>query len=97
MGVESLDNVLKKVITELDVGNKLTISAIFNHWEEIVGEQISEKSKPRRFREGTLYVSCANSTWANELDLMSGRLVKRINSYLGCDLVKGVRFKPDID
>jgi len=96
MGAESLDNILKEVISELNMGHKLKLSGIFNHWEEMVGTQISKKSRPKRLREGILYVSVANSTWANELDLMSGHLIEKINSYLGYNLVKGIRFKADL-
>ncbi len=96
MGAESLDNILKEVVSDLNLGHKLKLSLIFNHWENIVGAQISKKAKPRTLREGILFVSVANSTWANELDLMSGQLVERINSYLGKNLVKGIRFKADL-
>ncbi len=96
MHAEPLDHILKKMVSDLKIGNQLKHSMIFNHWKEIVGSQISEKSKPKSLREGVLYVSVANSTWANELDLMSGQLMDTINSYLGTELVKGMRFKADL-
>ncbi len=96
MHAEPLDHILKKMVSDLKIGNQLKHSMIFNHWKEIVGSQISEKSKPKSLREGVLYVSVANSTWANELDLMSGQLMDTINSYLGTELVKRMRFKADL-
>jgi len=34
-----------------------------------------------------------SSTWANELSLMSGQLIKKINDFVGETVVKELRFK----
>jgi predicted nucleic acid-binding Zn ribbon protein len=72
------------------------VSNIFNHWEDIVGSGIAKRSRPERLTRTTLYVSVTTSTWANELSLMSDKLIEKINSFTGENVVKTIRFKADL-
>ncbi len=93
---EDIGSIIGPVIDKMGLGKKLRVSNIFNHWEDIVGTQIAKKSKPERLLRKTLYVSVTTSTWANELSLMSEKLIEKINSFIGEDLVKTIRFKADL-
>ena len=46
---------------------------------------------PTRERGGVLTVSCSASVWAQELTLMAGELIARLNSALGEELVRELR------
>ncbi|MCG9480008.1 MAG: DUF721 domain-containing protein [Actinomycetia bacterium] len=94
--IQPLGNIIDEVVGQLNIGHRLKVSGIFNHWKDIVGSQISKKSKPQRLKNGTLYVSVTSSTWANELDLMSQQLIEKINQYAGCEVVEQIRFKADL-
>lgn len=94
--IEDIDSVLKKVISELKLSDKINKAKLFNHWEDIIGEEISKKAKPKRLKKGLLYVSVTTSTWANELNLMSGQIIRKINSYIGEDIVKEIRFSANL-
>jgi len=93
---DDIGSVIDDVVTNLNIKSKLNISGIFNHWKEIVGMEISKKTRPKRLIRGILYVSVTTSTWANELSLMSNQLMGKINSYVGEEVVKGIRFKPNL-
>ena len=93
---DDIGSIIDDVVTDLNIKSKLNISGIFNHWKEIVGMEISKKTRPKRLIRGILYVSVTTSTWANELSLMSNQLMEKINSYVGEEVVKGIRFKPNL-
>ena len=93
---EDIGSIIGSVVDKMELSKKLRVSDIFNHWEDIVGKQIAKKSKPERLLRKTLYVSVTTSTWANELSLMSEKLIEKINSFTGEDIVKTIRFKADL-
>ena len=94
--IEDIGSIIGSVVDKMELGKKLRVSNIFNHWEDIVGSGISKKSKPQKLIRKTLYVSVTTSTWANELSLMSEKLIEKINSFIGEDIVKTIRFKADL-
>ncbi len=93
---EDIGSIIGSVVDKMELSKKLRVSNIFNHWEDIVGSQIAKRSKPERLISKTLYVSVTTSTWANELSLMSEKLIEKINSFTGEDIVKTIRFKADL-
>lgn len=94
--IDNIGNIIDDVIKKMDIKRKLNISNIFNRWEEIVGAEIYKKTKPERIIRGILYISVSTSTWANELSLMSGQLIKKINSFVGEEVVKNIRFRQNL-
>jgi predicted nucleic acid-binding Zn ribbon protein len=93
---EDIGSIIGEVIKESNMGHRLKISNIFNNWEEIVGTEIYKKTKPERITGGTLYVSVSTSIWANELSLMSDKLIEKINSFVGEEVVKNIRFRQNL-
>ena len=94
--MESIGNILKNFIARANIEEKIAISSIFNHWQEIVGKEISKRSKPEKLSKGVLFVSVTTSTWANELSLMSVNLLGKINSHIGKSVVKEIRFRIEL-
>jgi predicted nucleic acid-binding Zn ribbon protein len=90
---EELGSVINKIVSDSDIGRKIKKFNIFNHWPDIVGCDIGNKTKPQKLLRQTLYISVTSSTWANELNLMSGQLIKKINDFVGETVVKELRFK----
>ena len=60
-------------------------------WELVVGPAIAAAANPTAEHTGTLTVTCAAAVWAQELDLMSGDLVPRLNAALGEDAIHELR------
>jgi predicted nucleic acid-binding Zn ribbon protein len=94
--IEDIGSIIGSVVDKMELSKKLRVSKIFNHWEDIVGSGIAKKSKPQKLVRETLYVSVTTSTWANELSLMSEKLIEKINFFTGEDVVKTIRFKADL-
>jgi predicted nucleic acid-binding Zn ribbon protein len=47
-------------------------------WAEAVGEAIAAAAEPVAERDGVLTIRCQSATWAQELSLMEGELLKRL-------------------
>jgi predicted nucleic acid-binding Zn ribbon protein len=60
-------------------------------WPDVVGPAIAAQAQPTAERGGVLTVTCASSVWAQELDLMSGDVVARLNAALGAPIVGSLR------
>jgi len=90
---EELGSVINKIVSDSDIDRKIKKFNIFNHWSDIVGSDIGNKATPQKLLRQTLYISVTSSTWANELNLMSGQLIKKINDFVGEAVVKDLRFK----
>ena len=90
---QKIDSILTDVLGGSELGRKVKKYSIFNHWDEIVGQQIASKTSPERFVKECLYINVENPTWSNELSLMSGQIISKINSFLKENIVKELRFK----
>ncbi len=90
---QDISSVIRRFVSDSEMAAKLQKYSIFNHWEEIVGEGISSRTKPEKISRDILYISVTNSTWANELRMMSAQLLSKINNFIGTDEIKELRFK----
>jgi predicted nucleic acid-binding Zn ribbon protein len=65
------------------------LAAVQRAWPEAVGPLIAAQAEPTAERRGVLTVSCSASVWAQELDLMSSDILKRLNELLdGAEVVR---------
>lgn len=76
---------------------KTPLASLQAAWAEAVGEQIDAVAKPVSERAGEVTVSCADSVWAQELDLMQGQLLERLQGRLGERAPKSLRFRVQDD
>ena len=60
-------------------------------WTAIMGPAIAAVTTPRRLSAGTLTISCAGPI-AMELQHLCGEVMARINTHLGSNTVKALRF-----
>lgn len=66
-------------------------------WEETVGEQLARAAQPVSERDGELTVRCESAVWAQELDLMQGRILALLEERLGDLAPRSLRFRSDGD
>jgi predicted nucleic acid-binding Zn ribbon protein len=68
-----------------------TLARVQEVWEGAVGPAIAASARPTAERDGVLTIACAAAVWAQELDLMAGALIPRLNAALGEDGVRELR------
>jgi predicted nucleic acid-binding Zn ribbon protein len=62
-------------------------------WPEVAGAAVAAESAPASEREGTVTVECSGAVWAQELTLLEGDLLGRLNPRLEGAQVRHLRFK----
>jgi hypothetical protein len=60
-------------------------------WPEAAGEAFAAASEPVSERDGVVTVACTSAVWAQELDLLSERVIARLNDVLGRPAVTRLR------
>ncbi len=66
--------------------------AVWQIWDEVVGETIALKARPHSFEAGTLWVACSGPHWMQQLQLMKETLRRKLNDRLGGERIKDIRF-----
>ncbi|HEY0392411.1 MAG TPA: DUF721 domain-containing protein [Solirubrobacterales bacterium] len=74
---------------------KTPLAALQGAWAEVVGERIAAVASPVSERGGEATVSCSDSVWAQELDLMQGQLLERLHERLGERAPQSLRFRAE--
>ncbi len=62
------------------------------YWDEVVGEKISENTKPQTVEHGTLTVVVSNPAWRQELVFKKKEIIQQLNNKIGENTIKEVRF-----
>ena len=60
-------------------------------WPAAAGEAFAANTTPDGERDGVVRVACVSAVWAQELDLMSERVVEALNEALGRPAVRRLR------
>jgi predicted nucleic acid-binding Zn ribbon protein len=68
-----------------------TLARVQEVWERATGAQIAAAAQPSAEREGVLTVRCEAAVWAQELTLMEGDLVAKLNRALGEPAIRKLR------
>ena len=73
-----------------------TLARVQERWAEVGGAAVAAESEPVQERAGVVTVACRSAVWAQELELLSGDLVRRLNAALvtagGPPPVRALRF-----
>ena len=67
------------------------LAAVQAVWADAAGNAFAAATQPTSERGGIITVACESSVWAQELDLMSERVVAEVNRRLGRPAVTGLR------
>jgi predicted nucleic acid-binding Zn ribbon protein len=76
---------------------KTRLAAAQAVWATAVGEGVAAVAEPVSERGGELVVDCADSVWAQELDLMQGQLLERLREQLEDQAPESLRFRVKSD
>lgn len=66
-------------------------SGVLARWQQLVGPQIAGHAAPQSLRGGELVLVAESSAWATQLRLLAPRILLRIASEVGPDIVTRVR------
>ena len=76
---------------ERELAPATTLARVQQIWGRAVGAGVAAAARPTAERDGVLTVSCEAAVWAQELDLMGGELIPRLNALLGSERIRELR------
>jgi predicted nucleic acid-binding Zn ribbon protein len=68
-----------------------TLARVQEIWAHATGPAVAAAARPTAEHQGLLTVTCDAAVWAQELDLMAGELVPRLNAALGRESIRALR------
>lgn len=89
----SLGAILASQARERGWQRNIANGIIMAKWPELVGDVIADHAEAVEFRDGTLVVQCASSTWATQLRLAQSQILRAIAEEVGDDVVVKLKIK----
>lgn len=77
--MESIGQIIKRVLARQGMEKGLKEGEVLSRWEDIVGEKVAKHTEAVALESGILFIKVNDSTWRNELSLMSEILKDKIN------------------
>ncbi|MDX6742116.1 DUF721 domain-containing protein [Actinocorallia sp. A-T 12471] len=82
---------IKKLLSERGWDERAAVGRVFGNWPAVVGPELAEHTRPGAFADGELTVECDSPAWAQQVRLLAGQLVRRLNEELGDNTVRRVK------
>ncbi len=90
-GPSALGDVLRGLAQRRGWTERLRGAAVFGHWPELVGPELSRRCQPVRLVGGLLVIRAESTVWAAEIAYLVDDIVARANHLMGPGLVRDVR------
>lgn len=88
----STKEILPLTLKKLGVKHKLDVQTIIIHWQDIVGADIAQQSRPTSAKQRVLFVAVKASVWSHHLSMMKEKILDKINLYIGQKLLDDIKF-----
>ena len=88
---EGIGSLLKAVIGDLGVEEKMAQAQAVLTWPEGAGPELASRSRALRVHKARLEVAVPSGVWRTQLSFVKADLVKRINERIGLPIIKDIR------
>ncbi len=88
---EHISGILQQVLRDLGLEKPLLEQQIVDAWPSIMGNMIAQYTRKVEFKNGVLFVYLSSAPLRQELFLARFELVKKLNEYVGAEIVHDVR------
>ena len=92
-GFDSLSNILPKVMKTFRHSPDEKLLQVFEMWNRIVGEPVSQNAQPTAFKGRLLLVAVNSSVWMHQLQFLKEDIICKINKTMGEKVVEDIKFK----
>ncbi len=90
---ESLRDVLKQVLKENRMDEKLYENRVVQSWGEVLGENIMQYTSKISISNNVLYVTLTSSVLRHELFLSREKIKDSLNRHVGASVVREIIFR----
>lgn len=91
--IKSIKEILDESLKRMGLDGKMKQSFTLQGWNDVVGKEIAERTKPINIKGKTLFVAVVNSSWLYQLTLLHDEIIKKLNARMGENCVKKIRFQ----
>ncbi len=88
---EHISGVLQAVLRDMGLEKPLLEHRIVEAWPSLMGNMIAQYTRKVEFKNGVLFVYLSSAPLRQELFLARFELVKKLNEYVGAEIVHDVR------
>jgi predicted nucleic acid-binding Zn ribbon protein len=88
-----LADVVERLVKGWGAASTGTTRTVFGDWDEIVGTQLAQRTRPTSLRRGTLVVAVSDPAWATQLRFLEAELVARIRAMTGTEEVRKIEVR----
>jgi hypothetical protein len=88
--MDHISKSLKAVVENGEIGKLLSGYRSVEIWPEVVGDSVSARTTPLRFRQGVLTVEVADPTWLHEISFLRRTIIEKLNRELGQGIVQSI-------
>ena len=88
-----LGSVLQDAIKTARVDANLDACRLWQEWNTVVGEAISQNARPEAIKGKLLLVNVSSAPWMQQLQFLKTELLQKLNESMGKDAVEDIRFK----
>ena len=90
--MQTLKKAIKNVVRESGIDKALKQERAVFLWEEVVGKTVSAVTEAKKVENGVLLIKTQSSTWRQELYLQKKQIINKINTKIGSNAIKEIRF-----
>jgi len=87
----SISKLLPTLVKDRGWEKQLDLYSIFDKWNEIIGEEISEYAKPLKIERGVLWLEVENSSWLQQFQYQKLDFLEALNSFLRLTRLKDIK------
>ena len=90
---KKLDALLDSLLHKLSGSSPQAITTIINKWDVIVGEKLSELTRPTHIKNKKLHIQASNAAIAQEIEWREAQILEAAKSHLNHEQLYGLKVK----
>ncbi len=83
---KDFDSIFSLFLDEFNIKNEINIEKVKQSWGTIIGPLLASHSTPESFNNNVLYIMVDHSVFSNDIIMMKGEIIKKINSMFSSSL-----------
>ena len=82
--------ILRAVVPHFAQSHRWQEYQVWEIWEDVMGEMLARKARPKKIHNGKLFVTVSNSALMQELQFAKATIRDRLNTKLGTNAVRDI-------
>ncbi|MFO7889412.1 MAG: DUF721 domain-containing protein [bacterium] len=90
--MKTIGTILLNYFKDIGIEKPIQRYQALDIWAEVVGDKLSEVTKPQRITDDKIIVKVKNDTWRYEIGFHKREIIHKINTRLGNEVIKDIIF-----